>query len=467
MRAATAEEVRKYQAWHKPPITLDDFNEADHPRGNSKNAGQFAKTAGGSSEAKPPKSLAVSIKRGNEKNTEQKEEKSTAKVATKQKQIAGTVTLTGFLHKLGSMQKMPGGMESPANFILKNGHPYVANAKTFEGKRDPMHECYRNATLQALNNKDRTYVEGYVSVHGVPIEHAWTVDKEGQIYDSTINPDLGISGYFGIPFKRDYVLAAGLLNKKYGLLGYESRKTMEPLLKGKTEGFKANQDPATLSSQSVADQLSYADKVARSIPPTDKIDTPERKELRAKIANDLYNKDIDKRKRNREATIILGLPGSGKSIFAEPLLKDGALEIDPDLVKQQLPEFQGGLGAFATHEESSAVTRDIRNQAVTNGDNFVWPRIDSPDKVVKDIKALRDAGYKVNVKFLDSSYQNAVKGAVQRYLTKGRYVSLSTIKSYGDSPRLAYDTVKKSGLANETESYKDPKGGFNYEKVKE
>ena len=450
-------------------MSLQDagFNEADHPRGNPKNSGQFAKTAGGSSgKGEASKTLTTEIKRPVGK-TETAKEESGAQVAPRIEQIKGTVALTGFLQKLGEMQEKGSRFGSPANFILKNGHPYTVNNKTYEGPRDPMHECYRNATLAALKNNGRTYVEGYISVHGVPIEHAWTVDKTGQVYDSTITPAMGITGYYGVPFKSDYVMAAGLMNKQYGLMGYDSRKTLEPLLKGKTEGFKQEVDPAAMSPQFVADQLAYADQVVRSMPPTDTINTPERRELRTQVADNLYGKDLDKRKHNREATIILGLPGSGKSTFANPLIDDGALEIDPDLAKRQLPEFQGGLGAFATHEESSAITRNVLHKAITNGDNFVWPRIDSPDKVVADLKSLKDAGYKINVKFLDSSYQNAVKGAVDRYLREGRYVSLETIKSYGDSPRTAYEAVKKSGLANETEAYKDPKGGFNYERVKE
>lgn len=451
-------------------MTLQDatFNEADHPRGNPKNAGQFAKgSGGGSKKADAPRSLTTEIKRPAPTQEEGKGEESSAKVAPRDQQIKGTVALTGFLHKLGDMQAKGGKIGSPANFILENGQSYTVNNKTYEGERDPMHECYKNATLAAVRDKNKTYVEGYISVHGVPIEHAWTVDKTGQVYDSTITPSMGVTGYYGVPFKTDYVMAAGLMNKHYGLLGYESRKTLEPLLKGKTEGFKQQPDPSSLAPQAIADQLAYADAVVRTTPPTDKINTPERKELREKVANDLYNKDIDKRKRNREATIILGLPGSGKSTFADPLIADGALEIDPDLAKRQLPEFQGGLGAFATHEESSAITRNVLHQAVTNGDNFVWPRIDSPDKVVADLKSLKDAGYKINVKFLDSSYQNAVSGAVNRYLKEGRYVSLETIKGYGDSPRTAYEAVKKSGLADATEAYKDPEGGFNYKRVKE
>src|SRR4029077_5356342 len=102
-------------------LVLDAFVEADHPRGQPKNKGQFAKAAGGgsSSESKPPKSLSTKIERGGEKEgSEEGEKKSVAKVAPRQKQIAGIVALSGFLQKLGKMQTMPEGATSPADFIL-------------------------------------------------------------------------------------------------------------------------------------------------------------------------------------------------------------------------------------------------------------------------------------------------------------------------------------------------------------
>jgi predicted ABC-type ATPase len=437
-----------------------EFKEEEHPRGQPANKGQFSSAPGGGNSAGAGEPERGAEEAGGGASAG----KAKGKIAPKQKQVEGAVELSGYLRKLASIHKMPGGMKSPAQFLLDHGYPYVANAKTYEGPRDPMHECYKNATLAALSNKDRAYVEGYVVVHGVPIEHAWTVDKTGQIYDSTINPDQGISGYFGIPFKKDYVLAAGLLNKKYGLLGFESRKTLEPLLKGEAENFRAEPDPDSLTPSAIADRISYADAVVRSIPPTDKIDTPERKKLRKEIADKLYNKDIGKRSRNREATIILGLPGIGKSTFARPLLDKGYLEVDPDLAKSQLPEYGNGIGAFAVHEESSAITRSVLEQAITNGDDFVWPRIDSPDKVVKDLKSLKDAGYKVNVQFLDGSYQDAMKNAVHRFLTTGRYVSMEAIKDYGDSPRMAYEAAVKSGLLDNHESYKSTPGR-QFEKI--
>lgn len=425
------------------------FEESAHPRGQPKNSGQFAPKPGSkASEQTSGEEGTIGSEKGNAGS------KGVGKVAPRQQQVESAVELSSYLRKMAEVVKMPEGMKSPQQFLLDNGQNYVVNNKTYEGPRDPMHECYKNATLAALSNKDRTYVEGYMLVHGVPIEHAWTVDKTGQVYDSTITPSLGVSGYYGVPFKKDYVLAAGLMNKHYGLFGHESRKTLEPLLKGKTENFRQAPDPASLSDSAIADRIAYADAVVRSISPTDKINTPERQKMRKDIADKLYNKDIENRKRNREATIVLGLPGAGKSTFMDPLLKNGSLNMGGDEVKYEIPEFSGGAGAFAVHEEGSAIMRNVLQRALTNGDNLAWERVDSPDKLVDDIKSLKKAGYKVDVKLMDAPPEIAMKSALTRFLKTGRYVSLENIKGYGDSPRSAYEAAVKSGLVDSHEERK-------------
>ncbi len=343
---------------------------------------------------------------------------------------------------MGIVKQYSRGKESQASFIQKHGQPFIANEKTFEGPRGPMKMCYMNATQEALQNPDRTYVEGYITVHGIPIEHAWTVDKTGQIYDPTINPDENISGYFGVPFSTEYLLQAALKNKVYGLLGHASNKTLKPLLEGKEKDFGAPVDVSSLSDEVITDRLAFADKIVRSIKPTDSIDTPERNELREQIANTLYTKNIDNRSKNREATIILGLPGAGKSMFANPLLLGGALEIDPDNAKELIPEFEGGKGAFAVHEESSVITRNVLKKAIEAGDSIVWPRIDSPEKIKQDVAALKKAGYKVHVKLVKVSHDIAIESAINRFIKTGRYVPIESIKEYGDSPDVAYEGVK-------------------------
>ena len=439
-----------------------EWHESDHPRGQPGNAGQFGPGGGGGGKSKPVKSPS----KGREKLDSERSSRN-EKIAPRASQEKGIDGLAKYLRMTTSFQDkhLPKGVKSRDKFVLDNGQPFVANGETYKGKRGPMKMCYMNATKEALDNPDRTYVEGFVSVHGVPIQHAWTVDKTGQIYDPTINPDQGISGYFGVPFSTDYLLKASLKNGVYGLLGHESRKTLTPLLEGNAKDFKAKVDVDSLSDEVITDRLAFADRTVKGIKSTDKIDTPERHDLRMHIADTLYNKDIEKRVRNREATIILGLPGSGKSTFANPLLSSGALEIEGDNAKTMLPEFGQGEGAFAVHEEGSGIMREVLQKAIGNGDNLVWPRIDSPDKIVADVKSLKDAGYVVNVKYIDTSADTAIKSAVKRFLKMGRYVSPQMIKDYGNKPKESYEAALKTGLLSSHEVHRRGSSG-GFEQVK-
>lgn len=422
------------------------FIESQHPRGQPGNKGQFAEKAGGgsSSETKPNRSDITKVSEANP-----------GKVSGDQRRahVDSAVGTRSYLSKIGQMldKHLPAGWKvSPPTFILKNGLPFVPNKKTYEGPRGERKMCYMNATKQVLANPDRVYVEGYVTVHGVPIQHAWTMDKTGQIYDPTLTKNLaeGVSGYFGVPFTSDYVLKSTLKNKVYGIIGNKS-ETASGLYSGSAKNFKQSVDVDALSDEVVADRLAYAEKVVHSIGDTSGIDTPERKEMRKKIVDTLYDKNIDKRVRERKATIILGLPGAGKSTFANPLLDGGSLEIEGDNAKALIPEFGSGEGAFAVHEEGSQIMREVLKRAVGNGDNIVWPRIDSPDKIGKDVGSLKDAGYEVNVKYIDTDATQAAESAVKRFLKSGRYVSVASIKQYGDAPKKSYEAAIASGASGE------------------
>ena len=79
-------------------------------------------------------------------------------------------------------------------------------------------------------NKDLTYVEGFVAIHGVPIEHAWCVDANGVVVDPTIENVNQVVAYYGVPFKTEYLKRAILVNDVYGLLDwYYARKTAAAL----------------------------------------------------------------------------------------------------------------------------------------------------------------------------------------------------------------------------------------------
>jgi hypothetical protein len=125
-----------------------------------------------------------------------------------------------------------GGDNKLVEFMLNHGRDYKVGPNTFAGPRGKTGMCYMNATLLAHNNPEMTYVEGYVATHGVPIEHAWCVDKDGFVVETTIDGSKGhVSEYYGVPFNTRYLRKATVTNDVYGLLGYPySALTMMPLL---------------------------------------------------------------------------------------------------------------------------------------------------------------------------------------------------------------------------------------------
>jgi hypothetical protein len=119
------------------------------------------------------------------------------------------------------MRRQAFGPNLPNDFMLQYGRPYTISAHTYLGPRDEPKACFKNATHLAIFDSRLTYVEGYISMYGVPIEHAWVV-KDGFVIDPTIkdNKDGRITEYFGVPFITEYVEKACKANGIYGLLDY-------------------------------------------------------------------------------------------------------------------------------------------------------------------------------------------------------------------------------------------------------
>ena len=105
------------------------------------------------------------------------------------------------------------------DFMLEYGREYAVGPDTFKGPRGEPKNCFGNATHLATESPRLTYVEGVVSIHGVPLAHAWCVDANDIVVDPTIDNNNGrVRGYYGVPFLTDYVRRAVLLNNYYGLL---------------------------------------------------------------------------------------------------------------------------------------------------------------------------------------------------------------------------------------------------------
>lgn len=126
-------------------------------------------------------------------------------------------------------------MYSIPELMLEFGQPYAVNENTYADPRWEPRQCYKNATRMALFSDDYTYVEGYITVHGIPIPHAFVVDGRGNVIDQTLQPPYGmIAGYFGIPFDKTYLVDRLLESQTYGMLEFNK----EVLTRGRlVEGY--------------------------------------------------------------------------------------------------------------------------------------------------------------------------------------------------------------------------------------
>ena len=130
------------------------------------------------------------------------------------------MTTEDYLKMLTEHFPPPDGWIHPAAYILEHGRAYTVTDKTFKGRQMKMKECYRNATLKAMNDPRLTYVEGYASCGGIPIEHAWCADEDGNVVDPTVRPSerMPMSDYFGVPFDAETVAKTGLETGYFGIL---------------------------------------------------------------------------------------------------------------------------------------------------------------------------------------------------------------------------------------------------------
>ena len=123
------------------------------------------------------------------------------------------------------------------DFMLKHGREYPIGPHSYALPRREPKACFMNATHLAIELPHLTYVEGKVMLFDIiTIDHAWCVDEEGVVVDPTFAPGISdntydrIGGYFGVPFRTDYIEKAVRLNKLYGVLDcFYARRTAEKL----------------------------------------------------------------------------------------------------------------------------------------------------------------------------------------------------------------------------------------------
>jgi len=124
-----------------------------------------------------------------------------------------------------------------ARWVLDHGQQFEIGPETYKGRRGRQGLCFMNATHLAWDNPELFYVEGYVCIHGISIEHAWVCDKDRNIFDPTLrvapdksknlrNDPTRITDYFGVVFGHAYLRRATLANGYYGLFANASTRAL-------------------------------------------------------------------------------------------------------------------------------------------------------------------------------------------------------------------------------------------------
>jgi hypothetical protein len=111
----------------------------------------------------------------------------------------------------------PGGIDA---FLLRHGREWETGPGTFRGSAETLGKCYQMAANAALRDRSLMYVEGKVTVFGVPIDHAWVVDDAGVVIDPTIPDDSRAAGaeFFGVPIATDYLVEVLIRSRTYGVI---------------------------------------------------------------------------------------------------------------------------------------------------------------------------------------------------------------------------------------------------------
>ena len=138
------------------------------------------------------------------------------------------------------------------------------------------------------------------------------------------------------------------------------------------------------------------------------------------------------------AILMMGGPASGKSSLLAKVMADttGYVKVDPDEVKDRLPEFalavanSDKLAAARAHEESSTAIADvIKERAIAGGYNVMFDGTGkNGQKYVSMVKRLKERGYEVRVIMPHISVEEGVKAAEKRAHRSGRFVPTDFIR---------------------------------------
>jgi predicted ABC-type ATPase len=148
-------------------------------------------------------------------------------------------------------------------------------------------------------------------------------------------------------------------------------------------------------------------------------------------------------KKEKKARILMGITGSGKtSTGMADLEGQGYMVLESDDIKKRMPEYEGGVGATALRRESNMLNDRMLEWAIDEGYNFVLPGVGTDPKWMRQtIKDLHEAGWTVDLVFVDIPPSEAMNRVVSRFTQTGRFVDPAYLVTQGHVPAQTYRQV--------------------------
>jgi hypothetical protein len=94
------------------------------------------------------------------------------------------------------------------DFVLRHGRRWQLRDLPKGVEAGRIRECFKNASDLALNDDAYVYCEGYATGYILPVQHAWCLDRNGAVVDTTWverSPDSGEPEYIGVAVRTDYL----------------------------------------------------------------------------------------------------------------------------------------------------------------------------------------------------------------------------------------------------------------------
>jgi predicted ABC-type ATPase len=395
-------------------------------------------------------------------------------------QIERDKGLRDYLEMVSKMSEA-GPRGSIEEYVLKNGQAFQSSTRKLPEsvRAGKLGLCFMNAYQAADTHSNLTYVEGFATVYGAPIAHAWTVDERNRVIDPTWSgKNMLTSGtaYFGVKMPIDKVRETIYARGKYGVL--HNPEQGFPLLRGEHQTrlgkgdlpgheFHGNQWTEGVGNDAKIDELLvHVDQDPRVIAAEkanaargDARDDPGVRdaqgnytpaaaaENRAIARSFLDSAALPPAGVSPSAVITIGKPGSGKTTLLEsPSLAHlpTAVQINPDAIMEKIPGHSNELGT-AYHERAADIAKnDLIPIALAGGYNI---SIDvsgkNSQKMVTLAENLKGRGYTVSVVYAKTSDLIAAQRVYSRFTNGGRYMPVAlAAKDYKVGPQRSYAALK-------------------------